>query len=162
MRWLLLSLALIPSVWAGDAKPQARLGELLIVAESVEYTHVLKTPPEDQHSRPGFHFVHITGTVSNVGKHALCGLLFATLENTYNLESFGTVRFGGVPLGGIHQLLPGEELHASFDFDVKDGVEPLRLIIKQNEKGQGCSRKEPLLLTNRQVSFTVADIPTNK
>jgi len=135
---------------------------LLIVAESVEYTHVLKTPPEDQHSKPGFHFVHITGTVSNVGKHALCGLLFATLETTYNLESFGRVTLGSAPQSGIHQLLPGEQLHAEFDFDVKDGVDPLRLVIKQNEKGQGCSRKEPLLLANRQVSFVVANIAPAK
>jgi len=134
----------------------------VVVAESVEYTHVLKIPPEDQHSRPGFHFVHITGTVSNVGKHALCGLLFATLENTYNLESFGRVTFGATPLSGINQLLPGKQLHAEFDFDAKNGVDPLRLVIKQNGNGQGCSRKEPLLLTNHQVSFPVADIPTKK
>jgi hypothetical protein len=116
--------------------------------------------PEGQHSRPGFHFVRITGTISNVGKHALCGLLSATLETTYNLESLGTVTLGGSPMAGIHQLLPGEHLAAEFDFEVKDGVDPLRLVVKQDEKGQGCSRKEPLPLTNREGIFTVANIPT--
>lgn len=157
--WLLLFSLLIPTISvAGDAKPQARLGELLIVADGVLYTH--EELANRGNPRPGFHYVRISGTISNAGKHALCGLLSAKLETTYNLESLGTVTLGGVPMAGIHQLLPGEHLPAEFDFDVKDGVDPLKLVIKQNEKGQGCSRKEPLPLTDRQVSFTVANIPT--
>jgi len=156
---LLLFSLLLPGVsTAGDAKPQAKIGELLIVADGILYTH--EELANRGNPRPGYHYVRISGTISNVGKHALCGLLSAKLETTYNLESLGTVTLAGSPIPGIHQLLPGEHLPAEFDFDVKDGVDPLRLVIKQNEKGQGCSRKEPLPLTSREASFTVANIPT--
>jgi hypothetical protein len=131
------------------------MGELLIVAESVEDTDKLANRSDP---RPGFHFVRITGAITNVGKHALCADVSATLETTFNLQSYATVYLAGRLTGRIYQLLPGEQVHADFEFDAKDGVQPLTLVVKQMGKRQGCSNKEPLPTANPQVRFSVTNI----
>ena len=46
---------------------EARIGELFFTATRVDTAATIKVRP-----KPGFHGVRITGTVKNVGKHALC------------------------------------------------------------------------------------------
>ena len=142
------------SSWAGTPKPQARIGELLITAESIEETNKVErhSPP-----RSGYHFVQIIGTISNVGKHALCAKISGVLETTFNLESYALAKVDGQYGGWIHQMLPSEHAALDFVFDVKDGVKPLVLVVKQG-KQQGCSAKERLPITNPQARIAIASI----
>lgn len=76
------------SAWADSATPQARIGELLIRAENIEETKQVEhrlTPSA------GYHFVRVTGSVTNIGKHALCAHISAVLETTFNLQSYASV-----------------------------------------------------------------------
>ena len=57
----------------------------------------------------------------------------------------------------IHQTLPGEHANADFVFNVKDGVRPITLVVKQG-RFQGCSRKERLPITNPQVRISIGSI----
>lgn len=147
--------------WAGTTKsraPQARIGELLLAAESLGTIVELD---DGGKPKPGFHYVRVTGTITNVGKHAICADIQAFLETTFNLESFGTfAKFDDKPWSRIDQMLPGEHIHAEFTFTVKNGVQPLTLVFKQPgiHPRQGCSKKEPLPITNSQVSFPVSSI----
>ena len=54
-------------------------------------------------------------------------------------------------------MLPSEHAALDFVFDVKDGVKPLVLVVKQG-KQQGCSAKERLPITNPQARIAIASI----
>jgi hypothetical protein len=147
----LVALFLSVVATAETTKPKAQIGELLITAESVEEAPNLAAP------KPGFHFVRVTGTITNVGKHALCTFVSATLETTFNLQSYAEVRLGDRVGSYINQLLPGERLRAEFVSEVKDRVEPLTLVVTLGRK-QGCSRSEPLPVAKREARFSIASI----
>lgn len=152
---LLLSLMLSVTAWARGPRPQARIGELLIAADSIEQLNKLE---DGSVPRSGFHFIHVSGTISNVGKHAICTSINGWLETTFNLQYYATrIHLDDSPVLGavIHQMLPGEQASVDFVFEVKDGVEPAMLVVKQG-KYQGCSVKERLPVTNPQ-----ARIPTS-
>lgn len=54
-------------------------------------------------------------------------------------------------------MLPGEEAKVDFTFNVKDGVEPPTLIVKQGKR-RGCSTKEPLPVHNPQGRIPIMSI----
>ncbi len=154
----LFSLIVTVNAWAGTPKAQVRLGELLISAENIEETKAIehRLPP-----RAGYHFVRVTGTVSNVGKHALCAQISAVLETTFNLQSHANVYLDGRFNHWLHEMLPGEQENLDFTFDVKDGVQPLTLIVKHG-KQQGCSTKEPLPVSSPQGRIPTMSIAKAK
>jgi hypothetical protein len=155
---LLFSLIVTVNAWAGTAKSQARIGELLIAADNIEETKEIEHRPP---SRAGYHFVRVTGIVTNVGKHALCAHVSAVLETTFNLQSYASVFLDGRYTSRVNQMLPGEQAHVDFRFDVKDGVQPLTLVVKQGKR-QGCSTKEPLPVYNPEGRFPVTSIARAK
>jgi hypothetical protein len=150
----MLCLVMPASAWASTAKPQARIGELLVTAQTIEDVGELE---DGSKPRLGFHFVIVTGAIANVGKHALCGHISAVLETTFNLQSYATVHLNGRYTGLIDQMLPGEHSNADFVFNVKDGVQPTTLVVKQG-RYQGCSAKERLPLSNPQARISIEGI----
>ena len=145
---------------APSSTRQQRLGELLIVPNGIETTHKLQIRPTYTPS-PGWHYVRITATLKNVGPHALCTPIHATLKTTYDMEADAMIdldhKFDNY---FVSQLLPGQELSAEFAFNVKDGVEPVALIVKQLEHRQGCGTTKPVRVTGPlQVRFPISEIP---
>lgn len=151
---LMLCLVMPVSAWAGTAKPQARIGELLVAAQTIEEATELE---DGSKPRSDFHFVIVTGTITNVGKHALCANISAVLETTFNLQTYGSIHLNGRFTGLIHQMLPGEHANADFVFSVKDGVQPITLVVKQG-RFQGCSTIERLPITNPQARISIESI----
>ena len=111
--------------------------------------------------RAGYHFVRVTDSVSNIGKHALCAQISAVLETTFNLQSYASVYLDGHFNHSVHEMLPGEQENLDFTFDVKDGVPPLTLIVKQGKR-QGCSTKEPLPVYDPQGRIPITSIAKAK
>ena len=154
---------MVPSVPAQNPKTQGQIGELLIVADGVETTtERVGSDKRTYKSAPDFHFIRVTATVRNAGKHALCTHLYATLETTFNLKTEGSVNFGNY-LDRIFQLLPDEKVVGEILFSVKDGVEPLTLVVMQGDRKQGCSEIEPLRINGPlRIRVPVASIPKIK
>jgi hypothetical protein len=161
MRRMLLvffSVVTAASASAGTVTPHAQIGELLITTENVEEVREIehRLPPNK-----GYHFVRITGTITNVGKHAICTQISGVLETTFNLQSYASVYLDGRFNHSLHQMLPGEQAQVDFTFDVKDGVQPVTLVVKQGKK-QGCSAKEPLPVYNPQARISILSIQKEK
>lgn len=79
------------------------------------------------------------------------------LETTFNLNSYASVYLDGRFNHSVHEMLPGEHENLDFTFDVKDGVQPLTLIVKQGKR-QGCSTKEALPVYNPQGRIPITSI----
>ena len=138
---------------------EQRIGELLIVPTGIETARKLQMRPTYTPS-PGWHYVRITATIKNVGPHALCTPIHATLKTTYDMEADAMISLDHKDNYFVSQLLPGQELSAEFAFNVKDGVEPVALIVKQLEHRQGCGTTKPVrVIGPLQVRFPVSEIP---
>ncbi len=64
-------------------------------------------------------------SVANTGKGVICAELDVTLKTTFNLQYRGFS--GRAPR--MHEMLPGESAEGSYVFEIKDGVQPLELVI---------------------------------
>ncbi len=69
-------------------------------------------------------------SVQNTGKDVVCANLAATLNTTFGLQYLG----GGGDAPRMNEMLPGELVTGSYVFNIKDGVEPLELVIRLTSK----------------------------
>ena len=77
-------------------------------------------------------------SVQNTGKDVVCAEFAVTLSTTFGLENRGVTGGGGngtfPPAPHIKEMLPGESVAGSYVFEIKDGVEPLELVIRLTSK----------------------------
>ncbi len=64
-------------------------------------------------------------SVANAGKGVICAEFNVTLKTTFNLQYRGVS--GRAPK--MHEMLPGESAEGSYVFDIKEGVQPLELVV---------------------------------
>jgi hypothetical protein len=117
---------------------EARLGGLLVIAQSIEIT----ASHEARFQKPGFHDVRFRVVFRNISKQAICISFRVSLESTFNIGSRGSVHFDdkGHVMGvqtpeypDIHELLPGKQLESDVVFaGEKDGVDPLMLVLTRS------------------------------
>ena len=148
--------------WADKNKSQARLGDLLVIAESVD---------GGEQGQSGYHTVSFRVRFRNVGKEAICITFKVELESTLGVETRGTVRFYDKdnPQGhqdglspGIHMLLPGNELESDVVFtNEKNGVEPRTLVITQTQRvgSQSCGARHSSYSPIPPARISVKNIP---
>lgn len=169
---LFLSVILVSGpTWAEKNRAQARLGDVLVVALSVEKTDVrpksLFNSTDMRGTRnikPGFHDVLFRVGFRNVGKQAVCTSFKVTLESTLNVDSRGFVKFKDEPRGddfpALSKLLPGEEVEADVVFtDEKDGIEPRTLVLSQTAMSQDCSSSHHNHANSYPARISVQNIP---
>lgn len=69
----------------------------------------------------------------NTGKDVVCAAFGATLNTTFGLQYTGFTGGGGAgypPAPRMTEMLPGESVGGSYVFEIKDGVQPLELVIR--------------------------------
>ncbi len=143
LRVVMLAVIVVPSAFAlqGDK----RFGELAVLTERADFPE--RSPGGYEKAGTGFHYVSVIGRVKNIGTHALCISIHATLKTTFDLETTGSVRLGPRNNEWINQLLPNEELNAEFVFRVKDGILPVALVVGQLLRQQSCGHNNPYLIS---------------
>ena len=137
-------------------KTSARLGDLLITLNEVENpaAHPRNGNRDDRHE------VLIKGIVKNIGKNPVCASITSKLETSFRLEESVTITLAKQDWGTIRELLPSEQLDASFAASVKNGTDPLKLTIRQSQPEQGCGDNSHHLFFNTDVSIPVTSLPT--
>jgi TonB family protein len=101
-------------------------------------------------------------TVNNTGKSVVCASFTAKLETTFNLE------YGSTPGQAlvVREMLPGESARGSYDFDVKDGVQPLALVLELQGRTIRCGTSRdtpsPDTVVPTEVRLDVHDLPSPK
>lgn len=139
------------------AKRTAKFGDLV-----VRVTGMVST--ESAPHKGDRHKVAVFVSASNMGKGAVCASLGASLQATFGLEFVG---FGGPRLGDppfpeapqIYQLLPGQGADGSYVFDVKDGVAPLRLVLKLSNRTIRCGPPWADTFAPGEVRLDVRNLP---
>jgi TonB family protein len=136
-------------------KTSARLGDLLITLNEVENpaAHPRNGNREDRHE------VLIKGIVKNIGKNPVCASITSKLETSFRLEESVTITLAKQDWGTIRELLPSEQLDASFAASVKNGTDPLKLTISQSQPEQGCGDNSHHLYFNTDVTIPVTSLP---
>lgn len=84
------------------------------------------------------HQIAVRLRAENIGKRALCIDFRATIKATFGLEYIGTY-YTPKPFR-IRELLPSEKTEGEYMFSVKNGTEPLQLILKPFSPSQTCTR----------------------
>lgn len=162
MAVILLSVFSAVLGWAEKNKAEARLGGLLVIAQSVDVTGSEK---------PGHHDVRFRVAFRNVGKQALCTGFVVRLESTLNVESRGSVHFDdkehalGVQVDSypiIHMPLPGNEIESDVVFTgEKNGIEPQTLVIKPlGSNNQSCNPEHRTPVVSYPARISVREIPS--
>jgi len=77
-------------------------------------------------SAPDRHEVTVSLTVRNTGKGVVCASFNAKLKATFGFEYLGI----SSQAPSMQEMLPGESMQGSYFFDVKDGVQPLEMILE--------------------------------
>jgi len=134
MNFQLMSLPLLFLLWnaIGDSvkepKTSQRVGDLVII--------LIGTEQNNQQTGKDHHRVSVHLRAESTAKQALCVSFSATLKATFGLEYHGYPSTGN-PFR-IHELLPGEKVEGYYDFFVKDGAEPLAVILRPMSGSQTC------------------------
>lgn len=125
----LLALAM-PRCYGSDTsrKPQ-RIGDL-----SVTFMGIKQQEPR---TNSDHHVVVVRFNAQNIGKQALCAGFNATLKASFGLEYRGSLLVTN-PFR-IRELLPGENSEGAYEFYVKNGAEPLQVILKPSSETQTCT-----------------------
>ena len=84
------------------------------------------------------HQIAVRLRAENIGKRALCIEFQATMKATFGLEYSGTY-YTPEPFK-IRELLPSEKTEGEYMFSVKNGTQPLQLILKPLSQSQTCTR----------------------
>jgi hypothetical protein len=84
------------------------------------------------------HQIAVRLRAENIGKRALCIEFQATMKATFELEYIGTY-YTPKPFK-IRELLPSEKTEGEYMFSVKNGTQPLQLILKPLSQSQTCTR----------------------
>jgi len=104
--------------------------------------------------------------VANTGKGVICAEFNVKLNTTFGLQ------YLGLPWHApkMKEMLPGESAGGSYDFDVKDGVQPLELIISlQSRRYDGgysvgnirCGSDSPIrdIFVADEIHLNIRDLP---
>ena len=114
-----------------EDKHSAKFGDLAVTVTSMD-SKAATTPDRRE--------VTVFLTVANAGKdQAICASLIAKMETTFALEYSGA----SAKAPKIRELLPGESALGTYDFDVKNGVEPLELVLALQGPTLSCSANAP-------------------
>jgi TonB family protein len=95
----------------------ANFGDLAVTTTNIE-TRVATYAPDRRQ-------VSVFLAVNNIGKGVVCASFTAKLKTTFGFEYLGIS--GQAPR--MREMLPGESAEGSYVFDVKNGVQPLELIL---------------------------------
>lgn len=99
------------------SKHSGKFGDL-----AVNVSKLVLTPAHYEKNRAELEaFVSVT----NAGKGVICAEFNLILKTTFDLQYHGVS--GRAPK--MHEMLPGESAEGSYVFDIKDGVQPLELVI---------------------------------
>lgn len=109
-------------------KPQ-HIGDLAINFVSIDQ--------QERQTNSDHHVVVVRFSAQNIGKQALCAGFTATLKASFGLEYRGSLLVTN-PFR-IRELLPGENSEGAYEFYVKNGVEPLQVILKPSSETQTCT-----------------------
>jgi TonB family protein len=98
-------------------------------------------------------------TVNNTGKSTICASFTARLRTTFGFEYLGTS--GQAP--PMHEMLPNESEQGSYVFNMKNGVQPLELILELDGGTVQCkdSGDSPIQAASvlKQIHLDVHDLP---
>ena len=139
-------------------KHSGKFGDL-----AVNVSKLLLTPTHYEKNRAELEaFVN----VSNTGKGVICAEFNVVLKTTFDLQ------YHGFPTHApkMHEMLPGESAEGSYVFDIKEGVQPLELVIglksRRYDGGSSvgtirCGSDFPLrdVLVPDEVHLNVRDLP---
>lgn len=131
----LLVLFLLPSPPADSkdkSKTSQRVGDLVLSLVEMQ-----QREPQNQRDH---HVLVVRLRAENIGKQALCVGFGSTLK-----ASFGLLYHGAPPLTNgfrVHELLPGEQTEGDLEFFVKNGAEPLEVILRPTSESQTCVREK--------------------
>jgi TonB family protein len=121
----------VPNQASKSDDHSARFGDLAVTVTSMD-SKAAATPDRQE--------VTVFLTVTNTGNGAICATLTAKMEATFALEYSGAS--GKAPK--MRELLPGESAQGSYDFDVKNGVQPLELVLELQGPTLSCSGNAPM------------------
>jgi hypothetical protein len=120
----------LPSLTAQERKTSQRIGDLAVTLVGVE----VRDNQDDHHK------IVVRLQAENAGKHALCARLGATLKATFGLQYRGIANSLQ-----ISELLPGEKVEGEYEFSVKNGVEPLQILLKPLSEALTCDMANRVL-----------------
>jgi hypothetical protein len=148
---------------SGKAKDKhsGKFGDL-----AVSVTKLVMTPAQYEKNRAELEaFI----SVANTGKGVICAEFNVTMNTSFGLQYRGS--FGRAPK--MKEMLPGESAEGSYVFDIKDGVQPLELIIglksRRYDEGGGpsvgnirCGSEFPFrdVFISDEIRLNVRDLPT--
>jgi hypothetical protein len=150
---LALAFALVvPPLPDKKDKHSIRFGDLQITAIA------LMNSQDEPH--PGDHHrVRVGVSLKNLGKRPVCASFSACLTAAHDLK-YRSVGSEGAPQ--VDQLPPGAEISGEYVFSMKDGVEPLSLILKPEGRSLGCDpgHRDPLrdALLPEEIHLEVHDL----
>lgn len=125
----LITLAMAGGVPSATSQNRLRIGDL-----AVNFVEVMQQAPQ---AGSDHHIIFVRLEARNIGKQALCAGFTATLKATFGLEYGGTVPIKN-PFR-VRELLPGENIVGDYQFYVKNGAEPLQIILKPTSETQTCT-----------------------
>lgn len=113
------------SLTAQDRRTSQRIGDLAITLVDVD----LRDSNDDHYK------LVVRVQAENAGKHALCAGLRATVKATFGLQ------YSGMPYSlRISELLPGEKVEGEYEFSVKNGAQPLEILLKPISETLTCDK----------------------
>jgi TonB family protein len=129
----------------------AKFGDLVVTTSKMVTSPLLGVPDRRE--------VTVFLTVNNTGNGVVCASFNAKLKTTFGLEYLGT--YAQAP--PMREMLPGESSQGSYVFNVKDGVQPLELVLELQGGTIRCktSGDEPLpgVSVPSQIRLNVSDLP---
>lgn len=125
----LLTLAIRGGYPSDAVRNSLRIGDLTVTFVGV--TQQTLRPDADHH------VVVVRFDARNIGKQALCLRFAATLKASFGLEYGGTLPI--TKPFRIRELLPGESIEGDYQFYVKNGAEPLQIILAPTSETQTCT-----------------------
>lgn len=132
-RRALLSIVLIALArlggYADTSEKTQRTGDLLV--------GLVRTEQREPKANSDHHIVLVRFRAHSIAKQALCVGFSATLKATFGLEYRGSLSVTN-PFR-VRELLPGEDTEGDYEFFVKNGAEPLQVILKTSSDTQTCA-----------------------
>ena len=103
--------------------------------------------------------------VANTGKGVICAEFDVTLNTTFGLQYLGASWHAPK----MKEMLPGESAEGSYAFDIKDGVQPLDLVISLKRRRDGrssvgtirCGSDFPFrdVFVSDEIRLNIRDLP---
>lgn len=98
-------------------------------------------------------------SVTNEGNGVICPNLYPMLNTTFDLQYPGV----GIPAPRMREMLPGELAKGTYEFDIKDGVQPLELVFRLGPLGHSIRCGEAANVHDpsipNEIRLDVRDLP---